>query len=77
MQDYRKLKVWEKAHALVMTVYGLTPSFPHEETFGIVAQMRRTSAAVPMRIAEASGQDAEQDFARLISSAIGAGKELE
>lgn len=77
MQDYRKLKVWEKAHALVLAVYSVTRAFPREETYGIVAQLRRTSTAIPMKIAEASGQDSEQDFSRLISNAIGAGKELE
>ncbi len=77
MQDYRKLKVWEKAHALVLAIYTLTKMFPREETYGIVAQLRRTAVTVPMKIAEACGQSNDHDFARLMSAAIGAEKELD
>ncbi len=31
MQDYRKLKVWENAHALTLAVYQITRAFPKDE----------------------------------------------
>jgi hypothetical protein len=31
MQDFRKLQVWAKAHALTLDIYTLTQSFPKEE----------------------------------------------
>jgi hypothetical protein len=34
MQDFRKLKVWDKSHALVLGVYAATQSFPKEELYG-------------------------------------------
>ena len=38
MQDFRKLKVWQKSHSLVLHVYAITANFPKTETFGITAQ---------------------------------------
>ena len=29
--QFRKLKVWEQAHALVLSIYKMTGSFPAEE----------------------------------------------
>ena len=31
MQDFRNLKVWEKAHQLVLEVYRRTAAYPREE----------------------------------------------
>jgi hypothetical protein len=31
MQDFRHLKVWERAHQLTLAVYSNTVRFPHEE----------------------------------------------
>jgi four helix bundle protein len=58
MQDFRRLDVWARAHRLVLTIYGQTRNFPREEVLGITTLLRRTAAAVPMRIAEACGNEA-------------------
>lgn len=42
MQDFRKVKVWEKAHNLTLLVYQLTMNFPREELFGLRTQLRKT-----------------------------------
>lgn len=34
MQNYRELKVWEKAHFLALDVYQVSKSFPKEEIYG-------------------------------------------
>lgn len=39
MRDFRQLKVWQKAHHLVMLVYKVTRQFPREETYGLTAQL--------------------------------------
>ena len=36
MQDFRNLKVWQKAHELALMAYRLTANFPREETFGLM-----------------------------------------
>jgi hypothetical protein len=39
MQDFRKLKVWEKAHVLTLDIYQVSKVFPREELYGLTSQM--------------------------------------
>ncbi|PSQ75897.1 MAG: diversity-generating retroelement protein bAvd family protein [Bacteroidetes bacterium QH_8_67_23] len=55
MQDFRKLSVWKKAHRLALNVYGLTSDFPDDERYGLISQMRRSSASIGANIAEGCG----------------------
>ena len=43
MKDFRGLKVWEKAHALALTVYQASAAFPRRRCFGLTAQVRRAA----------------------------------
>ncbi len=47
MKDFKDLKVWEKAHRVVLAIYKQTPRFPKEELYGLTSQIRR--AAISMR----------------------------
>jgi hypothetical protein len=38
MQDFRNLKVWQKAHQLVLEVYRATRAYPKEELFSLTQQ---------------------------------------
>jgi four helix bundle protein len=49
---FQELKVWQKAHELVLQVYRVTRSFPPDERYGLVSQMRRAAVSVPANIAE-------------------------
>ena len=55
MKEFRRLTVWEKAHALTLAIYKATAAFPKEEVYGLRSQMRRCSASVPANIAEGCG----------------------
>lgn len=46
------LEAWKEGHKLVLSVYEITKSFPKEETFGIISQMRRCAVSVTSNIAE-------------------------
>lgn len=52
VKTFRDLRVWEKAHQLVLQVYRVTKNFPVEEKYGLVAQLRRCSASIPTNIVE-------------------------
>ena len=54
MQPYKDLKVWQRSHDLVLSVYRITKHFPDEERYGIVSQIRRAVVSVPTNIAEGS-----------------------
>ncbi|OGY46033.1 MAG: four helix bundle protein [Candidatus Buchananbacteria bacterium RIFCSPHIGHO2_01_FULL_39_8] len=49
---FRSLKVWQKAHSLVLNVYQVTQGFPSAEKFGLVSQMRRAAVSVACNIVE-------------------------
>lgn len=77
MKDFRRLKVWEKSHAVVLMVYRLSRGFPREELFGLTSQARRSAASIPSNIAEGCGRDTNADFARFLQIAMGSAMELE
>jgi four helix bundle protein len=77
MQNYKDLKVWQKAHALTLMVYKITKCFPKEETFGMTSQMRRASVSVPANIAEGCGRITRPDIAHFFQIALGSLHELE
>lgn len=52
MQSFRDLKVWQKAHELVLSIYRMSVKFPPEERYGLVSQMRRAVISVAANIVE-------------------------
>ncbi len=77
MKDFRKLKVWEKAHVLTLAIYRHTGAFPREELYGITGQMRRASASVAANIAEGYGRGGDGKFHHFLNTAADSAIELE
>ena len=77
MKDFHELKVWQKAHQLTLAVYQITASFPREERFGLISQLRRCSASIAANLAEGCGRNGDAEFARFCSIAMGSASELE
>ena len=77
MQDFRKLKVWEKSHALALAIYRTTAGFPNSEMYGLTSQIRRCSISIPSNIAEGCGRSTNGDLLRFLDIAMGSAKELE
>lgn len=70
-RTFEDLVVWQKAHAFVLKVYKLSKTFPREETYGLVAQLRRAAVSVPANIAEGFKRRKKPDKARLMNVAEG------
>jgi four helix bundle protein len=77
MKDFKKILVWQKAHALTLRVYQVTASFPKDELYGLTSQIRRASASIPANIAEGCGRDTQAELARFVHIASGSASELE
>lgn len=77
MKDFRKLDIWRKAHSLVLKIYEATRSFPKEEVYGLVSQLRRAAASVPTNVAEGCGRGTDTELARFLEIAMGSASELE
>lgn len=52
-KGYRDLIVYQKAFALATKIFGLTKTFPKEELYSLVDQIRRSSRSVCTCLAEA------------------------
>lgn len=77
MQDFKKLKVWQKSHALTLKVYELTYRFPAEEKFGLTNQLRRAAVSVELNLDEGSSRGGDPDFRRFVQIALGSASEVE
>ncbi len=77
MQNYKDLKVWEKAHEFTVKVYEITKLFPKEELYSLTNQLRRAAASIPANIAEGCGKNSQLDFANFLNIASGSANEAE
>jgi four helix bundle protein len=50
---YRDLKVFQLAYRAALDIFEITKSFPKEEKYSFVDQVRRSSRSVPANLAEA------------------------
>ncbi|MGA8299876.1 MAG: four helix bundle protein [Terriglobales bacterium] len=77
MNDFKDLKVWVKAHRLTLDVYRSTRTFPKEELFGLVSQIRRSASSIGANIAEGVGRKSDGELTRFLHIARGSASELE
>jgi four helix bundle protein len=77
MQDFRDLKVWQKAHETVLAVYRTSTNFPSDERFGLTSQLRRAAVSIPANIAEGTLRSSDADFARFLHIALGSASEVD
>lgn len=77
MRDYKKLAVGEKAHSLAIEAYRATATFPKDELYGLVSQIRRACVSIPGNIAEGCGRGGDAEFGRFLQIASGSASELE
>ena len=77
MGDFKKLEVWQVAHQVTCQIYKETASFPKSESFGLTAQLRRSSASIAANIAEGCGRHGDPEFSRFVRISLGSATELE
>lgn len=75
--DHKDLEVWKKGMDVVEAVYVLTKTFPDEEKFGLISQMRRAAVSVPSNIAEGAARKSNKEFIQFLHVALGSLAELE
>lgn len=76
MKPHKNLVAWQKGMDLVVRIYEVTKSFPKEETYGLVSQLRRAAISVPSNIAEGACDRTEDQFRNFLSIAIGSLNEI-
>jgi four helix bundle protein len=77
VQRYTDLKVWQRAHQLVLRLYELSAGFPTDERFGLTSQLRRAAFSVAANLAEGSRRATAGDFTRHLDIAQGSVGEVD
>lgn len=66
MKTHKDLDVWKQSIALSKEIYQLTKTFPKEEMFGLVSQMRRAAVSIASNIAEGAARRGNKEFSHFL-----------
>ena len=65
------MKVWQKAHSLVLEVYKLTAEFPNVERFRLTDQLCRAASSIPANIVEGQARQTTKEYIHFLYNARG------
>ena len=77
MQDYRNLRVWQKAHQLAVNAYALPAYLQEPKGWALRDQILKAAISIPSNIAEGAGRGSDPDFARFLWYSMGSCNEFE
>ena len=75
--NFTNLEIWKLGRRLASDVYALTRSFPKDERYSLVDQMRRASISVISNISEGCGRDTNPQVCYFLEIALGSLCELQ
>jgi len=76
MKCVEDLNVFKKSHNLTIDLYRATSTFPKDEKFCLVSQIRRASSSINANLMEGSHRRTNPDYKRFIGIARGSVGEL-
>jgi four helix bundle protein len=77
MSDFKKLHVWQKAHALALSVDRACKRIRGSQYASLRNQLFRAATSIPANIAEGRRQTSEKEFRRFLTIALNSSSELE
>ena len=77
MSDFKKLVVWQKAHALALHAHRAAMGIRESRYASLRGQIIRSAMSIPTNIVEGRRQDSERDFARFLRYSLNSAYELE
>lgn len=77
IKDFKDLRIWQKGIEIVNRIYKITKTFPKEELYGLVTQMRRSAVSIPSNIAEGFIRKSNKEYKQFLYIALGSCAELE
>jgi four helix bundle protein len=77
MSDFKKLQVWQKAHALSPSIDRVSKRIRASQYSSLRSQIFRAAMSIPANIAEGRRKNSEKDFGRFLGYALNSCSELE
>lgn len=76
MHNFRNMRIWHESIDLLEKIHAITKTYPKEEQYGLISQMRRSASSIPSNIAEGSSRDSQKEFKHFLSISLGSAYEL-
>jgi len=76
MKTVEELDVFKLSHSLALEIFGLTKSFPSDEKFALVSQMRRAAYSIPMNLMEGGHRLNRKEYRQFVGIAKGSTGEV-
>jgi four helix bundle protein len=77
MSDFKKLRVWRKAHALTLNVHRVAATIRGAQYSALRSQMVRAAMSVSANIVEGREHRTDPEFARFLGYSLASTSELE
>lgn len=77
IKSFTDLQAWKEAHALVLLIYKITKTFPKEELYSLIDQMRRCVVSITSNLAEGFSRQSKKEKIQFYSTARGSLTELQ
>lgn len=77
VKTHHDLDVWKMSIDFAVDLYRITESFPRQEKFGLVSQIRRAGVSIASNIAEGASRYSAKEFRYFFAVALGSATEIE
>lgn len=77
IKSFTDLNTWKEGHKLVLMIYEATKSFPIEEKYGLIDQLRRAAVSITSNVAEGFSRQSLKEKSKFYFTAKGSNTELQ
>lgn len=76
-KTHKDLDVWKRSIGSTTDIYNSTRSFPDDERFGLVIQIRRASVSIASNISKGAARQSKKEFIQFLFTALASASEVE
>ena len=77
MRDFKRIKAWQRAHALSIAIHKLARTFARKGHGQLKSQLTRAASSIPTNIVEGCGAPTSKEFARYLAMSVDSANETE
>lgn len=77
IKNFRDLQIWKLGKEVSLDIYRSTKTFPREEMYGLISQMRRAAISIASNIAEGFNRKHNKEYKQFLYVTLGSCAELE